>query len=193
MCAKRYKHSSSQRGVSLVELVVFIVIVGVAVSGVLMVLMQTTRNSVDPMVYKQALSIAESLLEEVQLQPFTYCDPDDPAAASAANPAACATAENLGPEGAEDRYASSGAPFDNVSDYHGYNSASEAPPGIKDITGAAIGNLTAYNASVTVTQVALGGIAATETLRIAVTVTGPANTIVSLEGYRTRHAPNALP
>jgi len=71
------------RGLSLVELVVFIVIVSTAVAGVLGVMDVTTRSSVDPMIHKQALAIAEAVLEEVQLQPFTYCDPDDPGAATA--------------------------------------------------------------------------------------------------------------
>ena len=71
------------KGLSLVELVVFIVIVSTAVAGVLGVMDVTTRSSVDPMIHKQALAIAEAVLEEVQLQPFTYCDPDDPGAATA--------------------------------------------------------------------------------------------------------------
>ena len=71
------------RGLSLVELVVFIVIVSAAVAGIIGVIDVTTRSSVDPMIHKQALAIAEAVLEEVQLQPFTYCDPDDPGAATA--------------------------------------------------------------------------------------------------------------
>jgi Tfp pilus assembly protein PilV len=69
-------------GLSLVELVMFIVIVGAAVAGIIGVIGVTTRSSADPMIHKQALAIAEAVLEEVQLQPFTYCDPDDPAAAT---------------------------------------------------------------------------------------------------------------
>lgn len=71
------------RGLSLVELVVFIMIVSAAVAGIIGVIGVTTRASVDPLIHKQALAIAEAVLEEVQLQPFTYCDPDDPAAATA--------------------------------------------------------------------------------------------------------------
>jgi MSHA pilin protein MshD len=71
------------RGLSLVELVMFILIVGAAVAGIIGVIDVTTRSSADPMIHKQALAIAEAVLEEVQLQPFTYCDPDDPTAATA--------------------------------------------------------------------------------------------------------------
>ena len=55
----------------------FIVIVGVAAGGILMVFANTTRASADPLIRKQALAIAESLLEEIRLMPFTFCDPDD--------------------------------------------------------------------------------------------------------------------
>jgi len=73
----------SQRGLTLVELIVFIVIVSVGLAGVLLVLNTTAAKSADPVVRKQALAIAESLLEEIALMPFTYCDPDDAAAAMA--------------------------------------------------------------------------------------------------------------
>ncbi len=66
-----------QLGISLIELIMFIVIVSVALAGILLVLNVTTKSSADPLVHKQALAIAESLLEEVELMPFTYCDPDD--------------------------------------------------------------------------------------------------------------------
>jgi MSHA pilin protein MshD len=72
-----------QRGLSLVELIVFIVIVGAAIAGIIGVISITTQSSADPVIRKQALAIAEAFLEEVQLQPFTYCDPDDPTAATA--------------------------------------------------------------------------------------------------------------
>jgi len=176
-----------QRGVSLVELIIFIVVVGVAVAGVVAALRLGAATSTDPMVHKQALAIAEALLEEVELQPFTYCDPDDAAAATALNPAACATPEGIGPEG-ETR---AGPPaFDNVSDYH-----NPAAVPISGIDGAAIAGLGAYTAVITVTAQDFGGITAAsgEALLIRVQVNGPSNVTVVLDGYRTRYAPNALP
>lgn len=186
----------NQRGVSLVELILFIVIVSLALAGVLGVLNVTTRNSADPLVYKQALSIAESLLEEVALMPFTYCDPDDANAANAtaADAANCPAAggiggvENLGPEAGETRYA---APqFDNVNDYHNFTMTAG---NISDITGTAIPLLAGYSATVTITAPGLVAIAAANTLLITVTVTGPDNIAITLEGYRTRYAPVTLP
>ena len=188
------------RGLSLVELIVFIVIVGVAVAGVLGALNVSTRASADPVIQKQALAVAEAVLEEVQLMPFTYCDPDDPQAATALSAAvgatgctAAASVENLGaeatpPYGPETRLGAT-TPYDNVNDYNGFG----VGPGITDITGAAITGLGAYTATVSVASQALGAIPASDSLLITVTVTGPGNTIATLHGYRVRYAPNALP
>ena len=80
----------AQRGISLIELIMFIVIVSVALAGILLVMNVTNKSSADPLVHKQALAIAESLLEEVELMPFTLCDPNDANAASAVIAADCA-------------------------------------------------------------------------------------------------------
>ena len=195
--------NNREHGLSLIELVVFIVIVALAVTGVLAALNVATRGSADPLIEKQALAIAEALLEEVQLMPFTYCDPDDPNAATATSTAECTAGMSedtlpLGPEAGETRTSATN-PFDNVSDYNGYDTNAEVPPGIKDIGGAAIGGLASYRATITVAQQgipAFGGspaIPPTDALLITVAVAGPGNTSVTLHGYRTRYAPNALP
>src|SRR3970040_2446762 len=73
----------TNRGVTLVELIVFIVIVGVAMAGLFAAFDTITKASADPQVRKQVLAIAESLMDEVALMPFTFCDPDDANAATA--------------------------------------------------------------------------------------------------------------
>ena len=121
-----------QRGISLIELIMFIVIISVALAGILLVMNTTNKSSADPLVAKQALAIAESLLEEVELQPFTYCEPDDANApfATAATAAQCPKAggiggvEMMGPEteaGVPETRGSPTTPFDNVNDYSGFN------------------------------------------------------------------------
>ena len=180
--------TNEERGFTLIELVVFIAILGVAVGGVLGAYQYSSRDSADPVVKKQALAIAESLLEEIQQMPFTYCDPDDANVATATSAASCTTAEAIGPEAGETRYSAT-TPFDNVNDYHGYNTATEIPTGIKDITNTPIAGLSPYNAAVTVANAALPGVAANDSLLITVVVTGPANVSVRLDGYRTRYAP----
>jgi MSHA pilin protein MshD len=184
---------SGCRGVTLIEVIMFTVIVGIAAGGILMVFANTSRASADPLIRKQALAIAESLVEEVRMMPFTFCDPDDANASTATGAfvgvnGCAATVEAMGPEAAqgETRYAAL-RPFDNVNDYNGFAMAG----GILDITGPpAIPGLGAYGATVVVAPFAFGGIAAAEALQITVTVTGPGNIVVTLDGIRTRHAPN---
>lgn len=183
-----------QSGATLVELIIFIVIVSLGVAGVLLAINTATRGGTDPMIRKNALSIAEAMLEEVSLMPFTFCDADDAQATTAASAtigaAGCqATIDVIGPEPGETRYAAA-TPFDHVDDYNGFNMNP-----IVDITNTAIGTLANYSASVTVAAVALGGIAATDAngqanvLLITVTVNGPQNTTIVLQGYRSKYAP----
>lgn len=177
---------TSERGLSLIELLVFIVVVGIAVTGVVSVFSLNARSSADPMVRKQALAVAESLLEEVLAKPYTYCDPDDANVETATAPAGCATtAEGMGPEAGETRY-SSLTPFDNVNDYDSFTMNP-----IADLGGNDVG-LAGYSATVQVQQpaVPLIGIPAGETLLVTVAVTAPGNLGVSLSAYRTRYAPN---
>ena len=177
---------TSERGLSLIELLVFIVVVGIAVTGVLSVYSLNARSSADPMVRKQAFAIAESLLEEVLAKPYTYCDPDDANVETAQNSGQCATTpEVMGPEAGETRY-SNLTPFDNVNDYNGFSMA-----GIVDLNGNAVAGLGGYAATVQVQPAgAFNGVPAGETLLVTVTVTAPGNQGVSLSGYRTRYAPN---
>ncbi|MEQ1879575.1 MAG: type II secretion system protein [Burkholderiales bacterium] len=181
--------SALERGISLIELVMFIMIISIGIAGLLLVFSTTTRRSADPLIQKQMLSMAEALLEEVQSKPFTYCDPDDAGAATAGAAVLGAgncqtTVEVLGPEAGE----ISRATFDNVSDYNGL---SLAP--VTDIAGNTIASLASYSASIALAAVGLGGVPAADALQITVTVTGPGSSSLSVQGFRTRYAPNALP
>ena len=178
------KHLHHQQGFTLIELVIFIVIVSVALAGVLTVLNITTKSSADPMIRKQALAIAEALLEEVMMQPYTYCDPDDVTAATATSTAGCTTTvENIGPDvnpnGTTETRASSTNPFDNVNDYDGLSTT----------TNIAGGGVAKYTANVTVANATLNAVSG---LLITVAVNSGTETI-SLQGYRTPHSPNSLP
>lgn len=154
--------STSERGLSLVELIVFIVVVGVAVAGVLAVMSVTTAKSADPLVRKQALAIAEGLLEEILLKDFSNPPGGFTGAATPANRPL----------------------FDDVSDYDGYASS-----GIHDVTGTAIPALAAYGVSVSVVNQALGSVPATSSKRITVTVTAPGGEAIALSGFRTDQGP----
>lgn len=178
-----------QCGLTLVELIMFIVIVSVGIVGILAAINVSTQHSADPVVRKQVLAIAESLLEEIELMPFTFCDPQDANVLTAASSGACATTpQTFGPSPvAETRYSTTD-PFDNVGDYGGF---SMSP--ILDITGAAIGGLSGYSASVSIAPPAgaLSGVPASEIAVISVSVSGPGNESITLEGYRVRYAPNS--
>lgn len=197
MCNKR-----RQTGLSLIEVAVFIVVLGIGIAGLLVLYNQVTKASVDPMVRKQALALALSLLEEIELRAFTYCDPDDPNVytASVANAANCPVLlEAMGAEPGETRY-STIAPYDNVNDYNSLAAMAGSNPvdpnSIRDIANNTIPGLTGYTVSVAVAPIAAGDFGGTVTntndaLGITVTVTAPPNITVSLQGYRLRYAPNS--
>jgi MSHA pilin protein MshD len=182
------RSAARQAGISLIELVMFIVIVGLAVTGVLLVMNVTTKSSADPMVRKQAIATAESLLEEIELQPFTYCFPTDANATTALSSAGCASAANSEDTLPASARVTSPRNASNVSDYTNF---SMSP--ILDITGTAIGGLGAYTATVKIAQAgATFSLPATEVLQIDVRVVS-GNTDITVTGYRFRYAPNAVP
>ena len=207
---------SRQRGVTIIELVIFIVIVGIAAAALVQVLNLASRNSVDPVRRKQAMLIAEAYMEEVQQAQFTVCDPTDANAATAIATTDCADpalVERFGPETASAR------PFDNISDYVplNYNPGDQKRAfSVADANGNLVDTDVALNPlgasavggplgrsgleGITTTLalnpvVTLGGVASTvnnmTVLQITITTTyGPGQSIV-LEGYRTRYAPGA--
>lgn len=159
MCNRR-------RGFTLVELVVLIAVLAVALVGVLIVFQNTVRASADPQVRKQAIAVAEALLDEILLASYDVigippAPPTDPRRA-----------------------------FDDVRDYHSYNRT-----GIVDLLGAAIPGLGQYSVNVSVVPATLSSTApcaipcpVNEALLVTVRVTGPGGTDISLDGYRTRYA-----
>lgn len=173
--ARRHAAPRAQAGVTLIELTMFIVIIAVAVVGILGVLSLTTRNSADPQLRKQALVIAEGLLEEIELARFTYCALDDPVAATATSTDDCTT----GPAARGTR------PYSQVSDYQQTEVYTRDAANVDFPAG--------YNATVTVEHAALNGISADAVLHIRVAVAFQGNQQVVLDGYRTRHAPNSIP
>lgn len=154
-----------QRGISLIELIIFIVILSVALTGILLVMNQVTAHSADPLVRKQALAVAESLMEEIALQDFI--DGND-GVTTACPPASMVTAANR-------------TDYHIVSCYNGFSMA-----GITDLNNNPTG-LANYNANVVVAAEALGGIAAGSAVRITVTVTDPQGDTIALDGYRTKY------
>jgi MSHA pilin protein MshD len=187
-----------QRGVTLIELVLFMLIVGIALAGIVGVLNLTTSHSADPVRRKQALMIAEGLLEEVELAKFTFCDPTSQNADTATSSADCSIPEAFGQSGAEPV---GPRPYDNVNDYV---PAANTPTAAFDVNGVLSdvnGNplqVDGYTVRLTITPEPLGPAGATigtagssadtDVLRIRVEVSYDGQTL-ALDGFRTRYAP----
>ena len=201
------RSAAKRGGFSLIEVAVFVVVLGVGFAGMLVLYNRLTSASVDPMVRKQALAIAVSLLEEIELRGFTYCDPDDAnvytATSAVVGAGGCnATVEGIGPEG-ETRLGATR--FDNVSDYHDFKMGSgQTDPDIRTLDNSTIPALSTYSLEVAVAVIAqdelpgfktapgAGESPVADALRITVTARHPGTGVtVSLQGYRTRYAPNS--
>jgi MSHA pilin protein MshD len=102
-----------QAGVNLIELMISIVIIAIACTGVLLVFAQTVRFSADPMIQTQALAIAEAYLDEILARPLD--DPSD--------------AETNGSEEGSPSLAANRPLLDDVQDYDGL---SNTPPQDQD-------------------------------------------------------------
>lgn len=210
-----------QQGLTIIELIMFIVIVGAAAAGLLQIMNIANIHSTDPIRRKQALLIAEAYMEEVQQAQMTACDPADPNASTATSPAQCAaaTTENYGPEAGNTR------PYDNVNDYVTTNytpgtlvrafavsdgtnlidrDVAGNPLGVNSV-GVALGNssMAGITTTLSLRPVTLGPVGRTapvtggpalDALEITITVTygSGANDVITLQGYRTRYEPRAL-
>lgn len=123
-------------GFTLIELIITIVILGIGVTAFLVLVNQTTRDSVDPLIRQQAGAVAQAYMDEVLLNPF--CDPDfsTDCRTACTSATACTTCSN--PEGSRNLY-------DDVCDYDGLSNT-----GARDRDGSAIAGLGNYNVQVTV-------------------------------------------
>jgi MSHA pilin protein MshD len=120
----------NERGFTLVEMVIAIVVIGVGLAGVLVAFTTTTRASGDALVQRQLLAIAEGLMEEVQSRPFV--------AVAGGGSSGC------------ERSA-----FNDLDDYNGYATSGR----ICTIDGAEVPALAGYSVSVSVQAASLGGVA----------------------------------
>jgi MSHA pilin protein MshD len=152
-----------QRGMTLIELVIAIVIIGIASAALYTAMASITGRSADPMLRQQSLAIAEAYLEEIELQAFPAAIGNcDGVAASAARPT-----------------------FDDVCDYDGLSD-----PTAVDASGQVIAALAGYGVSVAVASPPAPTwnlLPSAAVLYIAVTVTDPAGQSLVLGGYRTRY------
>jgi MSHA pilin protein MshD len=62
--------NSRYSGFTLLEIIVTLVVVGIAATALMSVFSSTVRTSADPMIQQQAVSIAEAYMEEILLKDF---------------------------------------------------------------------------------------------------------------------------
>lgn len=187
-------------GFSLIELIIAIVILSIGVTAFITLIVNTTKNSVDPQIRQQANAIAQSYMEEIMLNQF--CEPDfDPdgdgltecssinvgegcteSACDAGSTNTCGGANAAGgPEAGR-------AVFDDVCDYNGLTDV-----GAKDQTGVGvIAGLEAYTVNVTVNDGAainLNGLTGDkgQVVRIDVSVTHSSGVKTTLSAYKTNY------
>ncbi len=145
-----------QKGATLVELLVSIVIVSISAASVLGVLSMNVGASADPMQRHQAMAIAESYLEEILLRPMD--DPD-------------------GVDGEVSR-----ASFDDLDDYDGLVNVGAADQFGVPLAGLGDYTVSVNVAAST----GLGGLPAADVLRVDVQVVRGADISYTLSAYRTR-------
>lgn len=147
-----------QRGVTLIELVIAIVIIGVALAGVLLVFANNVRASANPVIIKQMTASAEEMMEEIALKPYV----------PAANAAPSGCARNT---------------FNDISDYNGYGTAGY----ICDIDGAHMLPGYSINVTVAA-PAAWNGVAQTKQITVTVTHgAGSGLQTITLTSWRTNY------
>ena len=157
--SRRSRHARA-RGFTLVEMIAFIIIVGIALTAMMQVLSRAVLSSADPLRPKQAMLVAESMLEEVLLKP--YANPEG--GYECTPPPSCDRRQ-----------------FDDVSDYHNYQST-----GVYALDDLAmrVPGLENYNVQVTVAPYILPASAnsvVSKQITVVVSVMGTTHT---LSGYR---------
>ncbi len=150
---------NNQHGTSLLELIVTIIILGIAMAGVLPLMIQTATHSIDPILQQQANAIAQSYLEEILAQHFS--DPNQTETGSA-------------------EFGETRTTFDDVQDY---NSLPDTI--VRDYSSTSIAAFDGYAVTVSVNNDVLGTNAA-KALRVDVHVIHRhhSNISILLSGYR---------
>ena len=163
MCVSHNRRD--QRGLTLIELIMFIVIVGVGVAGILLVINTVVKSSADPVVRKQSIAMADAVLEEVLLK--AYQNPTG--GYDTTVPANCASPDR--------------SLIDDVSDYDCFdgNTAAKKILGNQMIASSTTVLPDTFWAKVGVSVVTVSGVSMK---KVTVTVTDPSGTEYALSGYR---------
>lgn len=151
--------SRCQAAFTLIEIIVTLVVVGIAAVALLGVFTSNVRGSADPVIQQQAITIAEAYMEEIMLR--AYDDPTDPEQGSSGTEAG-ETSRDL---------------FDDVQDYNHLGTTE-----VRNQNDVAIAPLSAYAVTVSVIGATLNSVPA---MLIDIRVDHPAISQVRLNAYRT--------
>lgn len=150
-----------QQGITLIELVISMVIIGIALAGVLSVMNLTVSRSADPMIQQQTLAIAESYMEEILAKYYAETTTDASGAVITLCPSDSHTSREL---------------HCKVDDYHGISAT------VQDQNGSAIPALSSYSVNVEVgAETSWEGVNAK---LIRVTASHPNGVSITLQSYR---------
>lgn len=126
---------STQKGVSLIELIVFIVVVSIALLALVGVYRQATINNADPIIRMRALEAAQSLLDEIISLKY---DEQTPTGGVPACPTVGTNACNNSPDGN----------MNDVDDYHNF-SDTPYPNYVRSVSVTTANNIKLITVSVT--------------------------------------------
>ena len=136
-------HSFRSGGFTLIEIIIAIVVIAAALTGIFAAIINSTARSADPMIQTQAIILAETYLEEAMLK--AYSDPDG-------------VAEGCGVPRHQ---------WDDVQDYN----CLAAPTAAADHLGNTLPGLNPYRVAMTVTDQAVAG-TTVRRIEVSVTHTG---------------------
>lgn len=156
-----------ERGATLVELVITIVIISVAIAGVVGAFALISGRSANPLNETRAVALAQLYMDEIITQKY---DDQTPPGGVPRYTGSC----SIGPEGGETR-----GTFDDVDDYDGLN---DSPP------ASAVSGVSGYDGfSVLVDVLCAGGevgLPVSQAKRIDLTISVPGNQQFVFSAYR---------
>ncbi|QEP42883.1 type II secretion system protein [Ectothiorhodospiraceae bacterium BW-2] len=157
-------------GFSLIESVIFIVIVGIAITGTVTLFTTNVSHSHEPLLRQKAISLANMYMDEILRKKWNEATPNGGGRVAAGDIVA------IGDDG------DSRAAYDDIDDYH---NLSDNPP--KDQTGTDLNDFSGYSVTVSVTEPssAWHSIPAADVRKIEVSVTTPMSETISLVAYRS--------
>ena len=151
---------SNQAGVTLIETVVFIIVLSIGLTAMITAMNNHLSNSVDPIVNIRALECAQAKLDEISARKFDENSPTGGVPACGSGEVGSVACLGIVPD----------ADFDDVGDFHGQVDNSDS------------------NCSISVEVVNAGGdlgVAADQARRVTVDVVSPGGGRATVSTYRT--------